>query len=116
MATTNSVVHPNPVCDSPKIHNSNSEARDATGWSASLYNKTASFVYSPAFTESILQLLATQPGERIIDLGCGSGELTLEIEKNLKEDEGGMIVGVDFSESMVSSLWICDMTAEGFRL
>lgn len=80
------------------------EAPDSTGWSASHYNKEASFVYSPAFTAPVLELLSAKPGERIIDFGCGSGELTLEIEKLVKcnNNQKGMVVGVDFSESMVS--------------
>ena len=75
------------------------EKRDATGWSASTYNKVASFVYSHAYTSAVLQLLDAKPGERILDLGCGSGELT----KVLSQAVGatGVILGVDASESMV---------------
>lgn len=79
-----------------------SDTPDSSGWSAALYNKTASFVYSPTFTAPILELLSPQPGEQIIDFGCGSGEVTFEIEKIVKQRESGVIVGVDFSESMVS--------------
>jgi ubiquinone/menaquinone biosynthesis C-methylase UbiE len=75
--------------------------RDTSGWSASLYNTHASFVYSPVFTSPILELLAAQPGERIIDFGCGSGEVTLELKKRVEEVPGGVVVGVDFSENMV---------------
>jgi SAM-dependent methyltransferase len=78
-----------------------SSTRDASGWSASLYNTHVSFVYSPAFTSPILELLAAQPGERIIDFGCGSGEVTLELKKRVEKAPGGVVVGVDFSESMV---------------
>jgi ubiquinone/menaquinone biosynthesis C-methylase UbiE len=74
--------------------------RDSSGWSASQYNQTASFVYSPAFTSPILELLAAKPGERIIDFGCGSGEVTLQIRDLV--GQGGTVVGVDFSESMVT--------------
>lgn len=74
---------------------------DASGWSAALYNKNANFVYSPAFTSPVLDLLAAKPGERIIDFGCGRGELTLVIEKIVKEKEGGYVAAVDLSESMV---------------
>ncbi|KAJ7242864.1 cyclopropane-fatty-acyl-phospholipid synthase [Mycena haematopus] len=59
--------------------------RDAKGWSAALYNKSAAFVYSPEFTAPVLDLLSAQPGEKILDLGCGSGEVTLVIEKFAKE-------------------------------
>jgi trans-aconitate methyltransferase len=78
------------------------DAPDASGWSASLYNRGAPFVYSPAFTAPVLELLSAQPGERIIDFGCGSGEVTLEIKRRVEGAEGGVVVGLDFSESMVS--------------
>ncbi|KAJ7081375.1 S-adenosyl-L-methionine-dependent methyltransferase [Mycena belliarum] len=75
---------------------------DPQGWSASLYNKSAAFVYSTAFTAPVLDMLAAKPGEKIIDLGCGSGEVTLAIEKNVKQSAGGLVVGVDYSESMIA--------------
>ncbi|KAJ7465299.1 S-adenosyl-L-methionine-dependent methyltransferase [Mycena latifolia] len=77
-------------------------ARDAQGWSASLYNKSAAFVYSPAFTAPVLNMLAAKPGEKIIDLGCGSGEVTVVIDKIVKQAPGGLVVGVDYSESMIA--------------
>ncbi|KAH6913444.1 cyclopropane-fatty-acyl-phospholipid synthase [Coprinopsis sp. MPI-PUGE-AT-0042] len=80
---------------------SDSERPDASGWSASLYNKTASFVYSTPFVAPVLQLLDAKPGERILDLGCGSGEVSLEIEKVVAQGQGGVVVGVDASESMI---------------
>ncbi|KAF9025581.1 S-adenosyl-L-methionine-dependent methyltransferase [Hymenopellis radicata] len=76
---------------------------DATGWSPNLYNKHAAFVYSNKFTAPVVGMLAPQPGEKIMDFGCGSGELTVEIEKIVKQAEGGLVVGVDFSESMIAS-------------
>ena len=79
-----------------------SDARDSSNWSASQYNKTASYVYSAAFTGLVLELLDAQPGERILDVGCGSGEVTLLIQK-IVEQKGGIVVGTDFSESMVGN-------------
>ncbi len=83
---------------------------DKTGWSAHLYNKNAPFVYSNALTAPVLQMLSPQAGERIIDFGCGSGEVTLELEKIVKE-KGGRVVGVDFSESMVRISWFAGIYA-----
>ncbi|KAG7096343.1 hypothetical protein E1B28_003787 [Marasmius oreades] len=82
---------------------STTDVPDSSGWSASLYNKNASFVYSAAFTTPILKLLDAKPGEKIVDFGCGSGELTLELEKivGAKSGSGGLVVGVDNSESMI---------------
>ncbi|KAG8907833.1 hypothetical protein FRB99_002006 [Tulasnella sp. 403] len=68
-------------------------------WSAALYNTNASFVYSPNYTADVLSLLAAKGGEKILDLGCGSGEVTLTIEKLV--GERGLSVGTDFSKSMI---------------
>ncbi|KAJ3996523.1 S-adenosyl-L-methionine-dependent methyltransferase [Lentinula boryana] len=96
-----------------------SYAPDSSGWSAALYNENANFVYSPAYTSPVLDLLAARPGERIVDFGCGSGEVSLVIEKVVKEEEekGGYVAAVDFSESMIekakaqglAEAFICDI-------
>ena len=83
---------------SPKLNNSDV---DKSGWSAAKYNQTASFVYSDAFTAPVLELLSAKPGEKIIDIGCGSGEVTLAIKKIVDAAEGGHVVGIDASQSMV---------------
>jgi ubiquinone/menaquinone biosynthesis C-methylase UbiE len=77
------------------------DVRDASGWLASQYNENAPFVYSAAFTSSVLELLSARPGEKIFDFGCGSGEVTLELRKIVEQGEGGMVIGVDMSDSMV---------------
>lgn len=74
-------------------------------WSASTYNNTASFVYSPAFTSAVLSLLDAKPGEKIIDIGCGSGEVTREIHRLV--GAAGLVVGMDSSESMVRQCAKC---------
>lgn len=66
---------------------------------ASDYNKTASFVYSEEFTSPILRCLNPSEGDRIIDLGCGSGELTVKIQDAVGTK--GFVVGVDCNEDMV---------------
>lgn len=81
------------------------DSSNASGWSSSLYNKHANFVYSAAFTSPVLELLAAKPGERIIDFGCGSGEVTLVLKNQVEAAQGGVVVGVDFSESMVCVVW-----------
>jgi len=64
-------------------------------WSPTDYQRTAAFV--PAIGASILSQLNPQPGERILDLGCGDGVLTLDIAK-----AGAIVVGVDASSEMVA--------------
>lgn len=88
------------------ISSSDAEGRDASGWSASQYNTIAPFVYSSAYTSAILRLLNAQPGEKILDFGCGSGEVTLDLAKIVGSTDGGLVVGVDASESMVSAITI----------
>jgi SAM-dependent methyltransferase len=68
-------------------------------YTAESYNKTASFVYSDAFTRPVLGLLNAQPRESILDLGCGSAELSIMLAQIVGRE--GLVVGVDASESMV---------------
>ena len=69
-----------------------------TNHDAATYSKHASFVYNSQFSSPILTLLDPQQGERIVDLGCGTGELTLVIKRKVGDGE---VVGIDSSESMV---------------
>ena len=46
----------------------------------------------------VLRRLAPQPGERVLDIGCGTGRLTAELVAALGE---GMVVAVDRSEAML---------------
>jgi len=48
----------------------------------------------------VLELLALQPGERAVDLGCGPGLLALEMAKQV--GAGGSVDGIDFSASMIA--------------
>ncbi|KAI0734765.1 S-adenosyl-L-methionine-dependent methyltransferase [Fomitopsis betulina] len=69
-------------------------------WSADNYQKTASFVYSKEFTAPVLTLLDAKPGEKVIDVGCGSGEVTLQIKQLIGET--GVVVAMDSSASMIA--------------
>jgi len=74
-------------------------ARAIDNWSASEYNKVASFVYSRENTAPVIALLDPKPGEKIIDFGCGSGQVTLELSKVVTDV--GVVVGVDSNQNMI---------------
>ena len=64
-------------------------------WNAAQYDAKHAFVYEKA--RGLVDLLAPKVGERILDLGCGTGVLTAEIASR-----GAEILGVDQSEEMIS--------------
>lgn len=68
----------------------------AQDWDPSAYGKNARFVSD--LGAPVLELLAPQPGERILDLGCGDGVLT----KKLAE-LGCKVIGVDSSAAQVEA-------------
>jgi trans-aconitate methyltransferase len=63
-------------------------------WNAELYDDKHSFVWRMA--AGLLDLLQAKPGERILDLGCGTGHLTGQIAAS-----GAKVVGVDRSPDMI---------------
>jgi ubiquinone/menaquinone biosynthesis C-methylase UbiE len=68
------------------------------------YTKHANFVYSAKYTSAVLDLLDPQPGESVIDLGCGTGQVTEKIKAAVGDT--GIVHGVDSSEEMVcDSKW-----------
>ncbi len=63
-------------------------------WNAELYDEKHSFVWKMA--AGLLDLLQAKPGERILDLGCGTGHLTEKIAAT-----GAEVMGVDKSAEMI---------------
>ena len=63
-------------------------------WNTELYRQKHSFVWE--LGSSLLELLAPRAGERILDLGCGTGQLTAQIARS-----GAQVVGLDHSPAMV---------------
>jgi trans-aconitate methyltransferase len=63
-------------------------------WSASTYAANARFVAD--LGGAVLDMLAPQKGERILDLGCGDGALTEKLVQ-----AGASVLGVDGSPDMV---------------
>jgi trans-aconitate methyltransferase len=67
---------------------------DKAKWDAGLYDDKHSFVWKLA--AAVLDLLDAQSGERILDLGCGTGHLTAKIA-----EAGAQVVGIDRSFEMI---------------
>jgi trans-aconitate methyltransferase len=63
-------------------------------WNARLYDDKHNFVFK--FGEDVVQLLNPRQGERILDLGCGTGYLT-----NLIAHAGARVTGIDNSPPMI---------------
>ena len=66
----------------------------ADRWDAKLYDDRHAFVAK--LGAGVVDLLAPRPGERILDVGCGTGTLT-----RLLADARADVVGVDASPAMV---------------
>ena len=63
-------------------------------WDASLYDGKHSFVWK--YGGEVIDLLSPQGGERILDLGCGTGHLTHQIALS-----GAELTGMDLSPAMI---------------
>jgi SAM-dependent methyltransferase len=65
-------------------------------WDPAQYDKSARYVSDLGLP--VVDLLAPQPGERILDLGCGDGVLSMKLV-----ELGCTVVGVDSSLEMVNA-------------
>ncbi len=69
---------------------------DTMEWNPELYATKHSFVFEGG--REALALLAPRPGERILDLGCGTGQLTQAIAET-----GASVTGLDSSPAMIEA-------------
>src|SRR6267378_4210645 len=65
-------------------------------WDPALYDQKHSFVFE--YGRSLVSLLNPQAGERVLDLGCGPGQLTRAISES-----GADVTGVDNSAKMIAT-------------
>lgn len=65
-------------------------------WDPVAYMAHASFV--PALGAPVVELLAPKKGERVLDLGCGDGALTVKLV-----EAGAEVVGVDADRAMIAA-------------
>ncbi len=64
-------------------------------WNPSLYQSRHRFVFE--YGQDVLGLLEPHAGERILDLGCGTGQLTAKIAES-----GAAVIGLDASGEMIA--------------
>jgi trans-aconitate methyltransferase len=72
------------------------EALVAQNWDPQAYGREGSFVHKLA--GGVVAWLNAKPGERILDLGCGDGQLTAQLAAG-----GSHMAGVDSSAAMVEA-------------
>jgi trans-aconitate methyltransferase len=65
-------------------------------WNADLYKEKHAFVFQ--YGNSLVEWLEPKAGEKILDLGCGTGELTAQIAAS-----GAQVTGIDSSASMIAT-------------
>jgi SAM-dependent methyltransferase len=68
----------------------------AQNWDPQAYGREGAFVHKLA--GGVVEWLNAQPGERILDLGCGDGQLTAQLAAM-----GAKVAGVDSSAAMVEA-------------
>jgi SAM-dependent methyltransferase len=71
-------------------------ALSTSKWDAGDYARVGSFVSE--LGQAALDLLDSQPGERILDVGCGEGSLTSKIM-----ERGATVLGIDNSPEMITA-------------
>lgn len=71
------------------------ETEPSQRWNSAAYQDDHSYVFE--YGEDVVSLLKPEDGERILDLGCGTGHLTALIAES-----GATVVGLDASEAMVA--------------
>src|SRR5215218_3207528 len=70
-------------------------AGSRTRWDSKLYDE--SFGIITQLGAGVIEMLAPRPGERIVDLGCGTGALTAQIAA-----AGAEVLGIDASAAMIA--------------
>jgi len=74
-------------------------------WDPKAYGQNGAFVHELA--DGVLEWLAVQPGEQVLDLGCGDGQLSTRLAA-----AGALVMGVDTSSEMVSAACSLGVAAE----
>eukprot|EP00545_Synedropsis_sp_CCMP1620_P003591 CAMPEP_0119029706 /NCGR_PEP_ID=MMETSP1176-20130426/40656_1 /TAXON_ID=265551 /ORGANISM="Synedropsis recta cf, Strain CCMP1620" /LENGTH=273 /DNA_ID=CAMNT_0006986057 /DNA_START=421 /DNA_END=1245 /DNA_ORIENTATION=- len=75
-----------------------SDDKVAQDWDAERYQTQHAFVFQ--YGSSLVDILDPKPGEAILDLGCGTGELSREIAERV--GSAGTVIGIDADPQMIA--------------
>jgi ubiquinone/menaquinone biosynthesis C-methylase UbiE len=74
-------------------------------YAASVYDWLSplmTFGHEKKMGQIALKLMNLQGHEKILDIGCGTGTLTIEAGQKLSADKGGHIIGIDAAAKMIA--------------
>ncbi|MGB6301655.1 MAG: class I SAM-dependent methyltransferase [Rivularia sp. (in: cyanobacteria)] len=72
----------------------NKTSTSNNNWNSLLYQEKHAFVWH--YGENLLEILKPQPNELVLDLGCGTGQLTAKIAES-----GAEVIGIDSASEMI---------------
>lgn len=66
-----------------------------------LLNPLVTFGQESRFSERAIELLELSGGEKVLDVGCGTGTLTINIAKKLRQKKELSVIGLDAAPKML---------------
>jgi len=86
-----------------QVSQGNAEQQEFWESRAGVWDRRAQSVdsMSDAYGVPVMDALALQPGQRVLDVGCGPGTTTVELARRVGAE--GEVLGVDISAGMVAS-------------